>query len=507
MTSISKSTFCGAYIAILGFVFFLLPVNQAAAAVTYYGAYTQATTSRSIYTSVTYPYTLHQLHFNFNSFDVFNDINGVNFIDLKLTASSTYQTRHLEVVVCTQLVQDYDDWTYVYPHCNTNTVIATSTSVLISDFVSSSGEFKWVRFYFDDVLTGTFSPGEHLYFSLQPLSSEGGISPSDIKVSTQVGGYNSYQGMESLFTYWGQSHFRGTSYSQLYPTNYRLGYDDGVGQLQLLYNNYYDLGDLTFRFNTYFDVPKNITDLYDDFITEWSFTVQEGTSTVQYYSAFDILEDLAPGAASFNAEFSCDTDCYVVTSAITLSGIVGASTTPLMTLNNYSFGLGTSTTYTQLENFVQEYSPLYVTEELTNFGTSSCSWLSGNFNMFLCFGTFIVPSSDQILKLVGYATSSVFDSPPFGYVNRVVNIFLDDSTTTLPSVVLTVPEGLPGAGKSLNLSPWEVMRSFWYYTPSGNFVSTTSTMTIWDLVSPFWYLLMLAIFGLWFVILIIRFKP
>jgi len=206
---------------------------------------------------------------------------------------------------------------------------------------------------------------------------------------------------------------------------------------------------------------------------------------------------------------------FVATSAVTLSGILGASTTPLMVLNDIGISLGTSTTADNLNDYfgslglatnpeLLPYARITIDTGL-GYYPDSCKILY--FDLVECFKYLVIPTADTGVKLYGVATTSIFSLPPFSWAYNFFDILGSDSTTSLPAVVLIVPNGIPGAGKSLDLSPWKAMRDFWLYVPSGNFITAATTSSIYEVTKPIFNVAYLLIFGFWFFLIVIKFKP
>jgi len=509
MTTTSKSILRGAYIAILGLVFFLLPANKAVATVTYSWS--------SIASFDTVPafsvarlaspqkFTAVNLDFNGTSFTGFSSLTDINFVDLRLKPGAG-NNNNWYVVVCSSVLSVSG-----FEVCDSSTVIATSTSFTSNELVAAgAATTTWTRIYFDEPWSWTGGAGYHLYFTVVNDVS------NDSMYFTQYGS-SALVGYSSQYFY----NTGSLNYYARYGAPIRIGYDDGVGVLLNTQNTIQKIDSTSFRFLAGFDIPKNITDLYDDFIMEWSFYLRAGVQVPVYYSAFDLDTDTAPGIVTFQADFDCSDEiynfgsCFVATSAVTLSGILGASTTPLMVLNDIGISLGTSTTADNLNDYfgslglatnpeLLPYARITIDTGL-GYDPDSCKILY--FDLVECFKYLVIPTADTGVKLYGVATTSIFSLPPFSWAYNFFDILGSDSTTSLPAVVLIVPNGIPGAGKSLDLSPWKAMRDFWLYVPSGNFITAATTSSIYEVTKPIFNVAYLLIFGFWFFLIVIKFKP
>jgi len=90
------------------------------------------------------------------------------------------------------------------------------------------------------------------------------------------------------------------------------------------------------------------------------------------------------------------------------------------------------------------------TGQLSDF----CDFFSSEFSPFKCLVYSVIPTKDQLQTLYDQATSTILNKAPMGYALRIKELFLTDATSTLPSLVLTIPAGLAASGASIDLSPW-----------------------------------------------------
>jgi len=118
----------------------------------------------------------------------------------------------------------------------------------------------------------------------------------------------------------------------------------------------------------------------------------------------------------------------------------------------------------------------------------------GSFDLAKCLYALVIPSMTDVVSLLNTATSTLLARMPFGYFTRLTTILLAPvATSTLPSVILTVPDDLPGAGKTLDLTPWPYL--FGEDSLLGSTTLPHSSTTLSSLVLPGWNLLVLFIFA------------
>lgn len=121
-----------------------------------------------------------------------------------------------------------------------------------------------------------------------------------------------------------------------------------------------------------------------------------------------------------------------------------------------------------------------------------CLWYM--FDLGKCLYQLAIPSGVQFVSLIGQATSGLFARVPFGYATRILSILSGDvGTSSLPSVVLTVPERLPGGGSTLDLTPWQHLGT----SSKLQTAVDSNGDTLWDIVEVGWNSLCILIFTLW----------
>lgn len=152
------------------------------------------------------------------------------------------------------------------------------------------------------------------------------------------------------------------------------------------------------------------------------------------------------------------------------------------------FRVATTSPDTWLGLGVQVFTPTATSAPLL----PDCLWYQ--FDLSKCVYSLFIPSVTDLTGLLGQATSSLFSRFPFGYATRMVTILTtSQATSTLPDVILTVPDGMPGAGASVDLTPWP------YFGTSSPIQTATDSdgNTYWDIIEVGWTSLVILIFGLW----------
>jgi len=443
----------------------------------------------------------HAIHFDFTYFTQFTELNDVNFIDLKLSQGTIDDpNENIYLVICTSLSHPG-----LFDVCNSSTVIATSTAFTSQDIYDNTNPTTgFYRIYFNQPWDFTSSPGTHLYLQMWPT-----ISPSyNPQVYINYANECNYQKARIYYNYGA-----GIDY-QCRTTPIRFGYDNFQDNAYIITNEATIISSDTFTHDVSFSVPQNIASLYDSLWLEAKIDVTTYTGAHEYYSYTEDFTNTA-GIKTSNFEITVDTPGRVLLYDISIYGeIDDVPQDPFLRASDWAFLLGTTSVplYAGLEDYVgSSYIPLTGTSTDLMELCSKEAWTSGNWgftNVIDCLVGIIVPSDSQWKSMVNYATSTTFTAPPLGYVARFFTLLTtNQGTTTLPSIDLEIPNGLPGSGKHLILTPWNHIRNVFYYNPSGNFISTTSTMTLWEAIKTPWELICTIFFGLWFIRMIIKFNP
>jgi len=78
-----------------------------------------------------------------------------------------------------------------------------------------------------------------------------------------------------------------------------------------------------------------------------------------------------------------------------------------------------------------------------------------DFSIQACVVSLFVPSHDDLNATINQAQTMLLQKWPWGYVTRFATILTTSSTSTLPTLNVALPSGLPGGGQSVNLTPWD----------------------------------------------------
>lgn len=132
------------------------------------------------------------------------------------------------------------------------------------------------------------------------------------------------------------------------------------------------------------------------------------------------------------------------------------------------------------------------------FATSSVNYeLScgiSNFNLKLCAYHLFVPSVEEQWKLIDEMQENFIENFPFSWGYKILQeLWYEEGTSTLPDLVLTIPDGMPSAGASIDLTPWDAIDSINDLIPKG----TTTTFIAG--VRPYWDFVWKLMFAIWLV--------
>jgi len=138
-------------------------------------------------------------------------------------------------------------------------------------------------------------------------------------------------------------------------------------------------------------------------------------------------------------------------------------------------------------------SILSATTSSSTISISSCNILSG-FDFGKCMTYAFVPSDKQVKTFINNLNTSVFTHFPFGYVTRLYDIIIGNTTSTLPTLSITIPTGMPDAGATLDLTPWGKLMG------EGSLLATATSsvtgVTFYNSFSDYWKAFVYFVFGL-----------
>jgi len=146
-----------------------------------------------------------------------------------------------------------------------------------------------------------------------------------------------------------------------------------------------------------------------------------------------------------------------------------------------------------------------------------CQLDSERFDISMCVGELLMPTAVEMQTAWNKVLAAASTAWPLGYVISVWGLFDEDyqyamafesgsttvqqvlySTSTLPDLILTVPTGLPMAGASLDLTPWDKVKfSEWRITGHET--------TWWQEVDQYWNWGWRLMFGLLVVMRVMSF--
>jgi len=167
--------------------------------------------------------------------------------------------------------------------------------------------------------------------------------------------------------------------------------------------------------------------------------------------------------------------------------------------------VSTSTTFTvstttSLDNVVQQFSDAYdaISVSGTDIG-SSCTIVG--FDFVACISGMLVPNTASLLPVFSSIRDGALGMWPIGYITRTAVIMSGSATSTLPSFEVAVPVGFPGAGDSIDLTPWNELVGptsiLGEATSSLHAVGdTASGKTLREIVEPGWNTIVYVIFAI-----------
>lgn len=150
-------------------------------------------------------------------------------------------------------------------------------------------------------------------------------------------------------------------------------------------------------------------------------------------------------------------------------------------------------------SFYQFTTGTFNPEDNQNYDLSSCNVLFG-FDMGECLYGLIMPNPTVFSGLIGSAKSSYGRAVPMGYVTRFLVIVTSTSSSALPVISATVPNGIVGSGANISLDPNGVLDFVLNATTSGFLNSSaSSTQTFYEITSVYWGYLIKLLFAVYIV--------
>jgi hypothetical protein len=130
----------------------------------------------------------------------------------------------------------------------------------------------------------------------------------------------------------------------------------------------------------------------------------------------------------------------------------------------------------------------------TTANLTNCNPISG-WDTGLCVTALFIPKSSDIKSFANNMYNNALTHFPWGYVTRFLAIANGSvATSSLPSLTATIPDGYPGAGLTINATPWGKLMG-----PGSYLATATSTQTgktfVETIMTPWTYFVYFA-FGL-----------
>lgn len=109
----------------------------------------------------------------------------------------------------------------------------------------------------------------------------------------------------------------------------------------------------------------------------------------------------------------------------------------------------------------------------------------GTFNLAKCLSSMVIPSSwGDITKIIQSTWNTIKWNFPLGYFTTFWEILKKTDKEPLPTIDLTVPEGIPGAGATLDLSLESIS---WLWNATTTFGTTEQKgKTFYSITEPYW---------------------
>jgi len=131
---------------------------------------------------------------------------------------------------------------------------------------------------------------------------------------------------------------------------------------------------------------------------------------------------------------------------------------------------------------------------------ATCAPFTETYDTISCIAFMFLPNPQRIGAAVEFIGNDIAYRPPFAYITLGWAAMSGVSSTTaatssLPALAFTIPSTLPGAGASVNLTPWDKLLG------TGSILSTAEAAgdnpeTIREIVEPGWNSFVYLLFGL-----------
>lgn len=195
---------------------------------------------------------------------------------------------------------------------------------------------------------------------------------------------------------------------------------------------------------------------------------------------------------------------WIINWDITWNTLVSTSTT---------FKIGTSTAVDVIQEYQAEYLETVLEQQGDPLAGCQFSWFDTAIDFSLTGALMgcmtgltmwaFVPSPMAVEQQFTDLREGFLARAPWGYGTRFYDIASSISTTSLPSLVITVPDDMPGSGAAIDLTPWDDLLG------DDSILGTTESdegHTLRDIVEPGLMTLVYALLGIAIVHRVIAFE-
>lgn len=150
----------------------------------------------------------------------------------------------------------------------------------------------------------------------------------------------------------------------------------------------------------------------------------------------------------------------------------------------------TTTTYIIDELSIGDLQQENVEESINDLATSTQAFVNCgiiDFNLANCLYSIFIPTEQQFRNTFQILYDNTLTKFPIGYVTSMVEILKDTTKQDIPVIDLTVPEGIPGAGATLDLTISDVA---WIFNATSTFGTPEQKgQSLFSIVNPYWEIL------------------
>ena len=120
--------------------------------------------------------------------------------------------------------------------------------------------------------------------------------------------------------------------------------------------------------------------------------------------------------------------------------------------------------------------------------------LFGAGNLFDCVYGIFLPSGPELLDIRDRVIETIGYKFPWGYGTRAVVILTGAATSSLPSLVITLPSEVPGAGEGVDLTPWSMLANDGMLATVESYGSDPKTLR--EITEDYWNFFIYFLFGI-----------